>query len=170
MLDPHSPDRVRTGASDEPDVAPGVDGVVLEAHACEQAGGPVDGPALDEPRGIECARGIGVEVAGRLSPQLLAPHEYLPHLRRRVRDGEVAAGDAADLAVGVVGGERLVDLTEPVEDRVEGALVHHVVAEVDEDRHAHDLLDPAYARRFDCDRHHAFFARRIAACSDWANA
>jgi len=170
MLDPDPPDGIRACASDEPDVAAGVEGVVPEARPSERIGGPVDRPALHEPRRIERAGRVGIEVAAGLPSQLLAPREHLLHLRRGVRDRELPACKPADLAVLLVGRERLVDGSKPVEDRVEGALVDIVVTNIDDDRHAHDLLDPADAERLDRDSHQAFFACRIAPCSDWANA
>ena len=130
----------------------------------------VDRPALDEPGGIEAAVRVPVEVAVGLLPELLAAGKNVLHVRRRVADSEFAPREAADLALRLVRGERRVDGSEPLEHGVDGVFVRVDVADIDKDRHAHDLLDPADTGGPDRGRHHAFLAWRIAAWSDCTNA
>src|SRR5206468_9639279 len=67
----------------------------------------------------------------------------------------------ADLTVVAVRAEHRVDPPEPAERALDVVVVETLVADVDHDRHPHDL----------CDRGaHAFRAFRIAACSEPTNA
>jgi len=96
-------------------------------------------PALDEPRGIERPAGAGVEEAARAPAQGLAAREHAPDVWAGVGRGELAAGNAADLAVGAVGAERRVDRMQPGEDVVDCGRRHRVV-QLDLDGHAHEVL------------------------------
>jgi hypothetical protein len=111
-----------------------------------------------------------VEEPARLLPQLLAASQDPAHLAARVRKNKFPAREATDLAVLLVRRERRVDPAEPGEDVVERGLVDVVVANVDDDRHPHDLLDATNAGQNVGDGAHARFAFRIADCSDSANA
>ena len=150
--------RRRAAADDE--VASGVDRKVLRAGVLEDRRGTVDGPALDEAGGIETAVGSGVEVATRVFAELLAALQHVSHLRVRLLLRELATPDAADLALGLVRRERVVDEAQPVEDLVDGCLLHDGVADVDDDPHAHHVLDGGHTRR----------PLRSAICSDFSNA
>ena len=77
----------------------------------------------------------------------------------RINRRELAAVDAADLAVVVVRAEGLVDEPEPVEHAVEHLVVDDRVADVDDDRHSHHVLDPVHP-------YFQAFSIRIADCSD----
>ncbi len=165
MLDADAPAVVgdRTAANNH--VTAGVDAVVAQARFVEDRRRAVDRPALHEAGWIEHRLGDGpcVEVPVRLMAQLLAPVEHLAHIRARVFEREVAAVDAADLAVVLVGAERGVDVAQPVEQAVESRVVDVRVADVDDDGHPHHVLDAV----------HCYFqdlAARIADCSDCANA
>ena len=171
VLNPDAPDRRRQSAAFEPDVAAGVDRVVPPAELVGDRGCPVDRPALDEAGRVDVvvAPSADVEEALRLAAQLLAAGEDLAHVRVRVCERKLAAVEPADLAVRDVGAERPVDEAEPVEQRVEGSRVVDV-ADVDDDRHAHDLLDAGDAERRRSDGHdYQALALRIADCSDCAN-
>jgi len=82
---------------------------------------------------------------------------------------ELATVEAADLAVFLVGAEGRIHPAEPLEQFLEHRVrVGVAVAEIDDDRHAHDVLDPAQAGQLG--EHQAFFALRIADWSDCRNA
>ena len=170
MLDADAPVELRHGAAPQTHVAGGVHRVVAQPRLVEQRRGAVDGPALDEARRIDELRrgGAHVEVPVRLRAQPLAAIEHVDDVRVRVLERELAAIQAADLAVVLVRAERRVHPAEPVEHAVEHALVDVLVAHVDDDRHAHDVLDAADAgeRR----NHQTFCACRSADWSDWMNA
>ena len=78
----------------------------------------------------------------------------------RVRGVELAAANAADLALRLVRAEGRVDVTEPVEHIDDRRLVAGV-ADGDDDRHAHQVLDAV---------HQTLFAFSSADCSDCMNA
>ncbi len=59
---------------------------------------------------------------------------------------ELAAVDAADLALRLVGRERVVHEAQPVEDVVDGCLLHAGIADVDDDAHPHHMLDGRHTR------------------------
>ena len=77
---------------------------------------------------------------------------------------ELTTVQAADLTVVLVGAEGRIDEAQPVEDGVDQASPSTVVANVDDDRHAHDVLDPAETRR--ARDHQTFLAWSSAACSE----
>ena len=169
MLDPDPPAVVRCRAAVQANVAAGVDRVVAEPGAVQDRGGPVDRPALDETGRVHQAGGPRVEVAVRLDPEPLAPGQHLADVVTRLLDRQLAAGQPADLAVLLVGAERRVDPAQPVEHRLEDLAAGALVADVDDNRHAHDLLDAANARHSGRGGH-AARAFRIADWSDWTNA
>src|SRR6266568_2124463 len=109
-----------------------------------------------------------VEVPVRLHAQLLAAIEHLAHLGTGVLELQLAAVEAADLAVVLVRAERLVDEAQPLEHALERLVVDVLVPDVDDDRHAHDVLDPAQSGDDGGGAHD--FAFVIAAWSDWTNA
>ena len=156
------------GAPADEHVTAGVDGVVVQSGLVEDRGGTVDRPALDEARRVQ-RHSADVEVATRLPAELIATFEHFAHLRIRIRKGKLAAVEAADLTVLLVGAERGVDPTQPVEHPREDRFVG-LVANVDDDRHAHDVLDAPNTGQSLEDGGHARFAFRIAACNDCANA
>ena len=86
----------------------------------------------------------------------------------RIRQLELAAIQTADLTVVLVRAEGRIDPAQPVEQLVEHGVVDELVTHVDDDRHAHDVLDPADAgqRR----GHQTCCARVSADWSDWMNA
>ena len=110
-------------AAAEADVAARVDRVVRGAGRVEDRGRAVDRPALDEPGRVELPRAPArdVEVAAGLVAQLLAAREHAADVGVRVLERELAAVDAADLAVGLERAERRVDDPQPVEDGVDRA-------------------------------------------------
>jgi hypothetical protein len=166
MLDADAPVTPRHGTTAEPHVAAGIDGEVAQAGLVHDVGGTVDGPAFDEPRRIEPTGGTHVEVAARLEPKLVAPLEHVADVGVCLFHRELAALDALDLAVLPVSAERLVDPAEPCEHIVDQGGVC-VVADVDDDRHPHDVFDVSGSGRGSgCESAHARFALRIAACSD----
>jgi hypothetical protein len=118
------------------DVAAGVDAEALGRDEARRAG---DRPALDVAGRVEAAGGPGGEgAAGEpLEPHALAQH--LVDLRAAVGEQELAAVEAADLAVLAVGAEDRVDLAQPGEGRlgVDGLGIPNV----DADRDPHDVTD-----------------------------
>src|SRR5947209_2236843 len=82
---------------------------------------------------------------------------------------KLAPAQPADLAVVFVRAERRVDPAQPVEHRVDHSVLDVVVAQVEDDRHAHHLLDAAATTR-GCGFDYHFFSARIAAWSDCAKA
>ena len=148
------------GSPADDDVAAGVDGEVPGARVLQDGRRAVDGPALDEAGGIEATAGLGVEVPTRVLAELLAALEHVSDLRVGVVPGELAAPDAADLALRLVRRERVVDEAQPVEDVVDGCSLHVAVANVDDDPHPHHVLDGGHTRRP--------FSNAI--CSDFSNA
>ena len=103
------------------DVAAGVDRVVADAAGLEQLAAPVDRPALDEPGRVDGPHDslAGVEVAAGLLAQLVAAGEHPADVGMAFADEQLAAVEAADLAVVLVRAEACVDLAEPVEQLVE---------------------------------------------------
>ena len=154
-------DRPAAAADDE--VAARIHGVPPNTGRVEQRSRTVDRPSLDEAGRIEQLgrRRACVEVAVCRCARLLAEPEHRHDTLIGISDLELAAVDAADLAVGLVRAEDAVDPPEPPEDVVDDALVDGVVGNVDEDRHSHDVLDAL---------HQTFFAASSAAWSDWLNA
>ena len=55
--------------------------------------------------------------------------------------GYLSATEAADLAIGLVGAEAPVDVAQVFEGLIEGRGRHVLVADVEADGRAHDLLD-----------------------------
>ena len=135
------------GSPTDDDVAAGVDGEVPGASVLQDARRAVDGPALDEAGGIEASARLGVEVPTRVVAELLAALEHVSDFRVGVVSGELAAPDAADLALRLVRRERVVDEAQPVEDLVDGCSLHVGVADVDDDPHPHHVLDGGHTRR-----------------------
>ena len=126
-------------------VAAGVDQVVARPGVVEPPGGFLDRPALDVARWIEApvaARPAGIERAAAVAAQLLADREHVPDVGAGRGRVELAAGQPADLAVGAVGAEAGVDVVEVPEDRIDGVGRDVLVAQVEADDRAHDLLDP----------------------------
>src|SRR5205814_5315548 len=114
-------------------------------------------------------RRVDVEVPVRLAAERLAAREDLPDVGMCVCARQLAPVQAADVAVVAIGAEALVDDAKPVEQRLEGSRVVDV-ADVDDDRHAHDVLDAGDAERRRSDGHdYQALALRIADCSDCAN-
>jgi len=132
---PAAPGR-RPAARDH--VAAGVDAEARRAGGREPGGGAVDRPALDEPRRVEPAGGPDGEEAARAALEREAAREDLVDLGRAVGEPDLAAVEAADGAVRAVGAERRVDLAQPGE---RGLDVDARAADVDADRHAHDVTD-----------------------------
>jgi hypothetical protein len=99
---------------------------------------------------------------------LIAPGEDALHLLMGIVELQLAAIQAADLAVRLVGAEGLVHPLQPCEKALGDRIVDIVVSEIEDDRHAHDVLDAACSRQ-DLRDGHARFAFRIAACNDCAN-
>src|SRR5262245_52488211 len=135
MLDADPPDRIGTRAAPKDDVTARVDRVVPHARPVEDQRAKVDGPALDQPGGVEDAARTRVEVAVRLLAEPLAAVEDPADVPGSVGRVKVTPRDPADLALRLVRGERQVDLAEPLEEVVEHAVVD-VFADVDDDRHA----------------------------------
>src|SRR5262249_62005505 len=103
-------------AAPGPDVAAGVDREAPEIGAVEDRGRPVDRPALDQAGRVDAVRGAAsrVEVAAGLLPQPLAAREHAPHLDVGVIDRELAAANAANLALRLERAEGRVDPDQPV--------------------------------------------------------
>jgi hypothetical protein len=168
MLDADPPVELGHGPSAEANVTAGVDGEVPQIRPVEHVRGAIDRPALDEPGRVEHARCVRIEVPARLVAQLLAALQDPADIRMRVVERQLATVETADLAVVPVRAERRVDPAEPVEHLVERADIRVVVTDVDQDRHAHDVLDSVDARnRGRCA--HPRLAFRIADWSDCAN-
>ncbi len=83
---------------------------------------------------------------------------------------QLTAAQTADLAVVLVRAEGRVGPAQPVEHLIDGSLVGILAAEIEHDRHAHDVLDAAKARNGDGERAHARFAFKIADCSELTKA
>ncbi len=103
----------------------------------------IDGPPFHEARRVDHVRGgsTHVEVAAGLEAQRLAPVEDLAYIRMRVGECELSAIQPADLAVVLVRAERRIGDAEPLEHALENIAVDILVTDVDDDRHAHDVLD-----------------------------
>ena len=142
VLDAGAPRALGERSAAHADVAAGVDRVVPQAVPVEQLAAAVDRPALDETGRVDARQRLEarVEVTAGLLAQLVATGEDGPHVAMALGDRELAAVQAADLAARLVRREALVDLAEPGEQPLERPGVG-VVAHVDDDRHAHDLLD-----------------------------
>ena len=154
-------DRPAAAADDE--VAARIHRIPTHTGRVEQRSRAVDRPSLDEAGGIEHVgrRLAYIEVVVCRCARLLAEPEHRHDTLIGIADLELAAVDAADLALGLVRAEDAVDPPEPPEDVVDDALVDGVVGDVDEDRHSHEVLDAL---------HQSFFAASSAAWSDWLNA
>src|SRR5439155_7718963 len=100
-----------------------------------------DGPALDEAGRVAMPRRARVEESVRLDAELFAACEHELDLLVRAGRRELAAFDAGNVAVLAVRAERRIDPAQPVEHADEVLVVGVLVADVDDDRHAHDLLD-----------------------------
>src|SRR5438034_1383653 len=68
-------------------------------------------------------------------------HVFSSRVRAGGRERELAAVQAADLALVLVRAEEGIRSAESVEQLLEHARIDLVVANVDGDRHAHDVLD-----------------------------
>ena len=170
MLDPDAPRPCRPGPAAHADVPARIDRKAREPSLLEERDGPVDRPALHERGRVESTGRTVVEVAPRLPAKLLTAFENAAHLRVRLLDGAFAPGQAADLALGLERAERRVDPTEPLEHFVDRVRGDRFVADVDDDRHPHHVLDATETR---CDLRgsaHTLFALTSASCSDCANA
>ena len=151
MLDPDPPAELWHGATRQPHVATGADCEVPDPRFAQEVGRPVDRPSLDEAGRVERPRCPRVEVAVRLFAQLLTAREGAANLGIRICYRELAAREAADLAVTLVRAERRVDPPQPAEHPLEGVVVDVLVSDVDDDRHTHHVLDmphtgPRYRR------------------------
>src|SRR5712691_477240 len=170
MLDADAPGELRHRATANAHVTTCADCVVVQTGIVENRRRAIDRPALHEPGGIDgTIRRAHVEVPISLIAELLATVQDLPHLRMGVLALQLAAIDAADLAVVFEGAEGRVDPAQPVEQFVEH-FARAAIAEVHDERQAHDLLDPADAG--ECcggSDGHAFSAFTIADWSDCSN-
>ena len=80
---------------------------------------------------------------------------------------ELSSVQPTDLAVGLVRAEGRVGKAKAVEHSVEEVVVDSLVTDVDDHRHAHNVLDAPEAGS-DCGhRHQTFFSSTSAACRDW---
>jgi hypothetical protein len=169
VLDADPPGELRNCTAANAHVATGADRVVVETGVVENRCSAIDRPALHEPGGIDGAgRCLHVEVPGRLLAQLLAALQDVSYERMSILAPQLAAVDPADLAVVLVGAEGVVHPVQPLEELLERGARLGVVADVDDDRQAHDVLDSTYPGECRRSDGHAFFAFRIAAWSDCA--
>src|SRR3954467_6852572 len=139
--DADPPPAIGAGAAAGDDVTAGVDAEALGTRGGEPLRRARDRPALDEARGVEATGRADGEGAARRTVQAHAPRQHLVHLRPAVGQGQLAAVEAADLAVLAVGAEGRVGLAEPVERHLDV----DVVPDVDPDRDAHDVADLRHA-------------------------
>src|SRR4051794_35679757 len=129
VADADAPEAIRRRAAAGDDVPAGVDAEPRRARRHEPLGGAGDRPPLDVAGRVEAAGGPGGEEAVGLALEREAAGEHLVDLWRALADRDLAAGEAADLAVVAVGAERRVDPAQPVEGDVD---IHVVsVGEVD---------------------------------------
>ena len=112
--------RPGAGAAADHDVAAAVDAEVARPRRREHRRGAVHGPALHVARRIERSARAGVEGAAGRAPEPLAVLEHLGHERVGVAQGELAAVEAGDLAVGAIGAEGRVDEAQPGEHALDG--------------------------------------------------
>src|SRR3989442_26394 len=87
-----------------------------------------------------------------------------------VPERQLASSDARDLTLVPVRAEHFVDRAQPVDGAVDLVSADLVVADVENDRHPHDVLDTPEAGQGGGDSAHARLALRIADWSEPANA
>ena len=148
MLDTGSPRVVGQRPATEPDVATGIDRVVGDPVLLEELAAAVDRPALDEPGWIDLEQRCvaSVEEAAGLLPKLVTARQHSPNVGMALAQIELVPVQPADLTLRAVGAEPCVDRPEPVEQLLDRQVVA-VVADIDDDRHPHDLRDPTPPRK-----------------------
>jgi hypothetical protein len=166
-------------------VAAGVHAVVVAGQGRGQplgqrVRGALHRPALDQPGGVPAQRAVRVVVRRQLRvepaagalPGVLAEPGHLGHVRVAAGQVELAAAEPAQVAVRAVQAEHPVDLAQLVEQLLHrGRGLRRVrlrPAQVDADRHPHDLCDVrASAQRLRRPRPGHIPALSSADCSDW---
>ena len=127
------------GGAARDDVAAGVDAEVAAPAAASRAAAPATAQPLTSPDGSSRPaaprRRSSRRVARSSSTQRVSTSSTSG---RAVGERELAAVEAADLAVVAVGAEGRVDVAQPGERRLD---VDARAAHVDADRHAHDVTD-----------------------------
>ena len=144
MPDPDPPRPPGFGLASGHDVAAAVDPVVAPAGAVDPPGGLLERPALDEAGRIEPPIGAvvpGIEGAAGDDREVVARRQHVADIEAGVLLTELAAGHAADLAVGSIGAEAGVDIVELGEDLVDDVLGHERRPDVQADGRAHDVMD-----------------------------
>ena len=149
VLDPDPPRSPVGGDARRDDVAAGVQVHVDVGQRAKPSKGPLGGPALDQAGRVVAMSAVRrrqarVERAAGAAAGLLAEPDHLVDQRARVGEGELAAVEPADLAVGAVRAEGRVERAEvgergghrDVDLGPRGARA----AYVDADRQPHDLV------------------------------
>ena len=112
----------------------------LRAPAVTEDGrGPLDGPSLDQPEGIDPPLYL-MSKQPRCADSTSAHSPRTSRTSRRHSLSRIHRGQEADLAVLPEGAEHRVDVMEPGQGCVHDRLVHVRVAHVDRDHGAHDRL------------------------------
>src|SRR6185369_2812995 len=109
---------VRPGSA-YPDVAAGIDEVIVNAGGAQPIRCLLHRPALDQTGRVQHAAGIGVEIAVGGGAEFLAAVQDVTSVVGRGVDPQLATAQAGHLAVRLVGAEPRVDLAKPRECRLD---------------------------------------------------
>ncbi len=116
--------------------------MVAGAGVAQGAGGFLDGPALDVAAGVEASAGRRGEVAVGLGGEFGAAVQDPPDVGVARGEGEFAASEPADLALGAVRREEFVDAVQAGDDPFEGrGGARARVADGEREDGAHDVFD-----------------------------
>ena len=175
VADPDTPRPPRGGLATGQDVAPGRNEVVCAARVVERARGFLDGPALHEAGRIHDAVGAmaaRVERPARRAGEVVTGRQHPADIGAERILGEVAPGQATELAPGAVQAEPPVDVVEDGTRRVDGAGRRQRAPEMEAHHAPHDRLnvDAAGCRAVERLRELRSVVHRPAASSaDWSD-